>query len=135
MASVKIETLETIAAWRAAAGASAFAEVRVEAENELTAALRHLFAMADEHPELRTIEEFQALARNLEHVEESLRHARRRYNSTVRNYNRRIGVFPGSLLARLLGLRPKPLLDLNSVGENESGVMEPRPESRSLYSG
>jgi LemA protein len=115
MTSIRIETLETIARWRSAAGGSAFDQVRLEAESELTGALRHLWVMVNEHPELRVSTEFQALARNLEHVEESLGNARRRYNSTVRDYNCRIRTFPGNLMAALLGLRPKPLLDLSAT--------------------
>jgi len=69
----------------------------LEAESELTGALRHLWVMVNEHPELRVSTEFQALARNLEHVEESLGNARRRYNSTVRDYNCRIRTFPAIL--------------------------------------
>jgi len=121
MTSIRIETLETIARWRSAAGGSAFDQVRLEAESELTGALRHLWVMVNEHPELRASTEFQALARNLEHVEESLRNARHRYNSTVRDYNYRIKKFPGNLMAALLGLRPRPLLDLSSA------EMETRP--------
>ena len=129
MTSIRFETLETIARWRSAAGGSAFDEVRLEAESQLTGALRHMFAMVNEHPELRASTEFQALARNLEHVEESLRNARHRYNSTVCDYNHRIGKFPGNLMAALLGLRPKPLLDLRSASEGTRAATDPRQPS------
>jgi hypothetical protein len=81
MPAIRLGTFESVAKWRSTAGGTSFGEVRVGAENQLTGALRHLFAMAEEHPELRTSAEFQALAQNLESVEESLRNARRRYNS------------------------------------------------------
>lgn len=119
MPAIKIGTFESIAKWRSTAGGTSFGEVRVGAENQLTGALRHLFAMAEEHPELRTSAEFQALAQNIESVEESLRNARRRYNATASDYNHRIGVFPGNLVAALLRLQPKPLLDLSSETEQE----------------
>jgi LemA protein len=129
MTSLRIETLESIARLRSAAGGSAFDEVRLEAESELTGALRHLWVMVNAHPELRASAEFQALARNLEHVEESLRNARRRYNSTVRDYNYRIQKFPGNFMAALLGLRPKPLLDLSCLDEGTRAAADPRQHS------
>src|ERR1035438_2496881 len=86
MPPIRIGTFEHIANWRSAAAGTTFDEVRVEAENQLTGALRHLLAMAEEHPQLRASEEFQALEQNLKTVEDSLRNARRDYNATVRDY-------------------------------------------------
>ncbi|MGO9228242.1 MAG: LemA family protein [Bryobacteraceae bacterium] len=117
MPAIKIGTFESIANWRSAAAGTTFDEVRLGAENQLTGALHHLFAMADEHPELRASEEFQLLAQNIESVEESLRNARSRYNATVRDYNERIARFPGNLLARVLGLKPKPFFGLPASEE------------------
>jgi len=124
MPPIRIGAFEHIAKWRSAAAGTTFDEVRVAAENQLTGALRHLFAMVDEHPQLRASEEFIALEQNLKSVEESLRNARRDYNATVRDYNRRVRMFPGSLLAGLLGLRPKPLFDLSAPKEKESAAVK-----------
>jgi len=99
MRPIKVGAFEHIAKWRSAAAGTSFDEVRVQAENQLTGALRHLFAMAEEHPQLRACEEFKALEQNLMSVEESLRNAQRDYNATVRDYNRRVRMFPGNLLA------------------------------------
>jgi len=125
MPAIKVGTFESIAKWHSAVGGSSYDDVRVGAEHQLTLALRHLFAMAEEHPELRESGEFQALALNIESVEESLRNARRRYNVTVREYNARIRKFPGNLLARLLRLQPKPYIDLSSEEELEFVAVEP----------
>jgi LemA protein len=119
MPAIRVGAFEHIANWRSAAGGTGFYEVRVAAENQLTGAIRHLFAMAEEHPQLRACEEFKALEQNLKSIEESLRNARRDYNATVRAYNRRVRMFPGKLLAGLLGLQPKPLLELSPAEERE----------------
>ena len=76
--------------------------------------------MADEHPKLRASLEFQSLEQTLEAVDESLRKAWRDYNSTVLDYNRRLEMFPGKLLAGLLGLQPKPFIELRSSQEEEA---------------
>ncbi len=124
MPPIRIGTFEHIANWRSAAGGTTFDQVRVNAEKQLTNALRHLFAMAEEHPQLRASEEFKALEQALENVEDSLRNARHRYNATVRDYNRRVRTFPGNLLAGLLGLQPKPLFELPSAREKETVAAE-----------
>jgi LemA protein len=128
MPAIKIGTFESIASWRSAAAGTTFDEVRLGAENQLTGALHHLFAMADEHPELRASEEFRLLAQNIESVEESLRNARYRYNATVLDYNQRIARFPGNLVARLMGLRPKPFFGLSASEEKDRAATE-QPQS------
>lgn len=122
MPTTKTETLEAVAEWHSAVAGAAFDRVRDEVENQLSGALRHLLAMADQRPELLASGEFQALAQTIENIESSLRGARRRYNATVRDYNRRIRIFPGNLLALLLKLRPKPLLDLPAGEEMTQSV-------------
>jgi LemA protein len=117
-------TLESVAKWQSVATGTGIDRVRVEAENQLSGALRHLLALADQHPELRASAEFQALAQTIENVEESLHGARRRYNSTVLDYNRRIRTFPGYFLAALLGLRPQPLLSLPAEETAASAAIE-----------
>ncbi|MGA2039952.1 MAG: LemA family protein [Bryobacteraceae bacterium] len=124
MPPIRVGASEHIASWRSAAAGTTFDEGRAVAENQLTGALRHLLAMAEEHPQLRASEEFRALERNLKSVEESLRNARRDYNDTVRDYNRRVRMFPGKILAGLLGLQPKPLFELSSAEEKESAPAE-----------
>ncbi|MGB7760472.1 MAG: LemA family protein [Bryobacteraceae bacterium] len=123
MPPTRVGAFEHIARWRSAAAGTTFDEVRVAAEDQLTGALRHLLAMAEEHPQLRASEEFQALEQNLRSVEESLNQARRDYNATVRDYNRRVRMFPGKLLAGLLGLQPKPVFDLPLAEEQDSPAM------------
>ena len=129
MPPIRIGASEHIANWRSAAGGTGFDEVRVAAENQLTGALRHLFAMAEEHPQLRACEEFKTLEQNLKSVEDSLRNARRDYNATVRDYNRRVRMFPGKILAGLLGLQPKSFCELSSAEEKDSAAVEFREPS------
>jgi LemA protein len=85
-----------------------------------------LLSVVDAHPELRASGEFQMIAQTIENVEDSLTNAWRRYNSSVRDYNRSIRVFPGNLLAILLGLRPKPLLGVPPKDEPASMAAAPR---------
>jgi len=127
MPPIKTGAFEHIDKWQSVASGSSFNEVRLAAEDELTDALTHMFAMADEHPQLRESGEFKALELTLTAVDVSLRNARRAYNSTVRDYNRRIGAFPGKLLAGLLGLEPKPYFEMACPDDAGGPASKPRP--------
>src|SRR5690242_1269758 len=77
-------TFENIAKWRSAAmSATSPADVSA-AENQLTGALRQLFAVAEAYPQLRASEQFTSLTQSLQEVEDALQNARRYYNAVVR---------------------------------------------------
>jgi LemA protein len=76
------------------------------AENVLTRSLRTLFAVAENYPQLRAVESFLQLQEELTATEDKLEFARHFYNTSVRDYNIAIQVFPRSLLARAFGFSP-----------------------------
>jgi LemA protein len=124
MLAIRIEPLEAIAKWRSAVGGTSYEEVRLGAENQLTGALRHFVHLAEQDPKLCASGEYQVLAQAVESVEELIANARRRYNDATRDYNQRIATFPGNLLALLLGLQPKPYLDLLPEEQDRSAAPE-----------
>ena len=76
-----------------------------QANNQLTAALKTLFAVAEAYPQLRATENFQKLQSELSDIEAKIAYARQFYNSNVMDFNTRIRVFPNVLLAGPLGFR------------------------------
>jgi LemA protein len=112
-------TFENIAKWRSAAmSASGPADV-AQAENQLTGALRQLFAVAEAYPQLRASEQFTSLTQSLQEVEDALQNARRYYNAVVRDYNTRLQSFPANTFAGALGFQPKQFFELSSPQERE----------------
>lgn len=112
-------TFENIAKWRSAAmSASAPADV-AQAENQLTGALRQLFAVAEAYPQLRASEQFTSLTQSLQEVEDALQNARRYYNAVVRDYNTRLQSFPANMFAGALGFQPKQFFELSSPQDRE----------------
>ena len=93
---------------------------QVQAENQLTGALRQLFAVAENYPQLRASEQFLALQQGLQQIEEALQNARRYYNAVVRDYNTRIQTFPSVLIAGPLGFRVKHFFEVSTPDERES---------------
>jgi LemA protein len=69
------------------------------AENVLTGALRSLFAVAENYPQLRAVESFLQLQETLTATEDKIEFARRYYNTSARDYNTALQTFPRNLIA------------------------------------
>jgi len=72
---------------------------QAESENMLTGALKSLFALAEDYPDLKANENFLSLQRDLGEVEAHIQSARRYYNGSVRDNNTMIDQFPSNLVA------------------------------------
>ena len=71
-----------------------------DANNMLTGALKSLFAVAENYPELKANQNFINLQSQLAETEDKIAYSRQFYNDTVLMYNNKIQMFPSSLLAR-----------------------------------
>jgi len=74
-----------------------------EANNMLTGALRHLFAVAERYPDLKANQNFLDLQQQLSDIEEKIAFARQFYNRNVMSYNTRIQTFPSVVMAYMFG--------------------------------
>ncbi len=81
------------------------------AQRELSGALSRLLVTVERYPELKSNQNFLALQSQLEGTENRIAVERRRFNESVREYNTRLRVFPGSLLANMLGFQPKAFFE------------------------
>lgn len=73
------------------------------AENQLTGALRSLFAVVENYPELKANQNVLALQDQLAATENQISGARDGYNGAVRSYNTAIATFPAVLMAGMMG--------------------------------
>lgn len=71
-----------------------------DANNMLTGALKSLFAVAENYPELKANQNFLNLQSQLAETEDKIAYSRQFYNDTVLMYNNKIQMFPSNLLAR-----------------------------------
>jgi LemA protein len=69
------------------------------AENALSGALRSLFAVAENYPQLRAVESFVQLQETLTATEDKIEYARRYYNTSARDYNTALQTFPRNVIA------------------------------------
>ncbi len=92
---------------------------KIAAENMLSAALKSLFAVAENYPELKANQNFLHLQQELVDAEDKIMSARRFYNSQVRDFNIRQEAFPASLVASVFGFKKAELFDLETEKEAE----------------
>src|SRR5947207_6379313 len=106
-ASHEREVFEEVARTRSAAAATTGQSpaAQAAAEGPLVAALRQLFAVVENYPDLKANQNFLALQSELSNTEDRLQTARRFYNSNVRDYNRRVQSFPSNLVASSSGFK------------------------------
>ena len=110
------ETLESVTRLRGAAMASQGAPgEQAASENMLTGALKSLFALAENYPELKADRSFLDLQDDLAEVEDKIQAARRYYNGSVRDLNVKIEQFPSNLVARGFGFVQATFFELDEA--------------------
>ena len=100
-ASHEREVLENVTRARSMLEQAGGAAQAAKADNVLTGALRSLFAVSENYPQLRANENFLALQKELSDIEEKIAFARQFYNRNVMNFNTRIQVFPSAIIANM----------------------------------
>lgn len=111
---------ESVTQARVRAMSSATPASKGEAEQGLAGALKTLFAVAENYPQLRASENFQGLQSSLAQVEEAIQNARRYYNAVVRDYNTKLGVLPDAAIGRLAGFQSKEFFQPDSAQERQN---------------
>lgn len=82
-------------------------EAFVQKQNQLSAGLGRLLALAENYPELKANENFLELQSQLEGTENRISTERTRYNEKAQEYNKNRQVFPTVLIANLFGFKAK----------------------------
>ena len=121
-------TLEAVVQARNAAisarGQGTGSEQQIAAENQLSGALRQLFALSEAYPDLKANQNFQQLQGEISDIENKIAAARRFFNNAVQEYNTGIQQFPAALFAGPLGFHEKTFFE---AGE-ERQVLEKAPQ-------
>ena len=115
-ASHEREVFENVTRARAMATAATGSPAeQAAAEGPLVAAMRQLFAVAENYPQLKANENFLALQQELSNTEDRLQTSRRFYNGNVRDYNKRVASFPSSLIANSFKFTPADFFEIDDV--------------------
>lgn len=113
-------TFEDIAKYRSMAMQATTPAEKGAAEGQLTMALKSLFAVAENYPQLRASEQFTSLQAALQEVEDSIQNARRYYNAVVRDFNTKLQSFPTNILGSMFGFQSKQFFQVDTPADREN---------------
>ena len=116
------ETFEEVTRARAQLEQAGTPADSAAANNMLTGALRHLFAVAENYPELQAAENFRQLQSELSDIEEKIAFARQFYNANVLDYNNRLQTVPTVFIAGMFGFTPEEFFEADEEGRSEVRV-------------
>lgn len=99
------EVFENVTKARSALVSAGNLQEKAEANNQLTAALKSIFAVAEAYPQLQANSNFQDLQRQLEDTEDKVAYSRQFYNANVLDINTKIQTFPSNMIANMFGFK------------------------------
>jgi LemA protein len=88
---------------------------RIDADNQLQASLKSIFALSEGYPDLKANQNFIQLQEELVNTENKVAYSRQLYNKTVVDYNIRREKFPANMLANAFGFTHRPQLSIPEV--------------------
>jgi LemA protein len=92
---------------------------KAEANEMLTSALKTLFAVAENYPDLKANQNFLMLQEELAGIESKIAYARQFYNDTILAYNNAQQVFPSNIIANMFKFKPKEYFEVEEAGKRE----------------
>lgn len=116
--------LEKITELRSQAMNSNNVAERAANENMLTSALRQLFAVAENYPDLKASQNFINLQNALTSIENQIQLARRYYNGAARDLNIAIQSFPSNIIANSFHFTPADYFEIDDAKEREVPVVK-----------
>ena len=115
-------TFERVVAARSAGQSASGPAEQTQADNLLTGALRQLFAVAEDYPELRASENFASLQRDLSDTENKVAVSRQIYNDTVLTYNNAVQQLPSNIVASVTGFTTREFYDAPEAADTAPEV-------------
>ena len=79
-----------------------------------------IMAVAEQYPDLKANQNFMDLSHNLNETEDDIANARKYYNGAVKQYNMKVQMFPGSLIAGLFHFETKKMFEVENAVERQN---------------
>ncbi len=95
-------------------------EDKLKAENMLSSALKSIFALAENYPDLKANQNFLQLQDELSDTENKIQASRRFYNGNVRDFNTKIETFPSNMIAGMFGFKIREFFEVADAKEREN---------------
>ena len=116
------QTLLAVTQARSASMSASSIPQKAIAELQVTSALRGLFAVAENYPQLRANENFLKLQNRITELEERIADRREFFNDDVNTYNTRIGQIPDVFVASFMGLKPREMFKVSEEDRRQVEV-------------
>jgi LemA protein len=120
------ETLQQLIAARAKYASAMTIAQKTLASGDLSASVRQLFATAENYPELKANATFLELEKRISELENQIADRREFYNDAVNLFNTRISQMPDTLIARVLGMRPRAMFQISAMEKAPVRVAVPQ---------
>ncbi len=114
------ETLEKVVQLRNGAYNNMSVDEKVEVNKQLSSGISRLIAVAESYPDLKANQNFTDLSKELSKIEEDIANSRKYYNGTVRNFNNKVMMFPGNIIANMFGFKKATMFE--AVEEERKNV-------------
>jgi LemA protein len=116
------QTLLTVTQARTASMNAASIRQKATADLMMTGALRGLFAVSENYPQLRANENFLKLQNRIAELEERIADRREFFNDDVNTYNTRIGQIPEVFVASFMSLKPRAMFKVSDEDRRQVEV-------------
>jgi LemA protein len=116
------QTLFAVTQARAASMNAASIGQKAVADLQVASALRGLFAVAENYPQLKANENFLRLQNRISELEERIADRREFFNDDVTTYNTRIGQIPDVFVAGFMSLKPRPMFKVSDEDRKQVEV-------------
>ena len=109
------EVLENVTKARTSLMNAKTPQKNIDADNMLTGALKTLFAVAENYPDLKANQNFIQLQDELTNTENKIAYSRQHYNDVVLGFNNTIETFPGLWFAKRMDRKTREMLKIPEV--------------------
>lgn len=120
------DTLQNVVNARNLAANATSIDDKIDAENKLSGALNGLRLTFEAYPDLKANQNFLQLQEEISDIENKLSAVRRYFNSSTKEYNNAVQVFPSSIIAGMSGFRTEKMFDITP----DRAAMEQAPSIR-----
>ena len=118
------ETFQNVTEARAQAINAGSVKDQGKAENMLSGALKSLFAVSENYPELKANQNFMMLQEELAGTESKIAYSRQFYNDTVMKFNTKQQVFPSNIIANMFSFQEREYFEIEEPEAKEPVKVE-----------
>lgn len=113
-------TFQNVVEARAHAQNATTTQEKIEANAQLSKAIRNFNMVMENYPELKANTNFMDLQKQLQGIESELTNTRKYYNATIKQFNTAIQIFPKNIIAKCMRLTAQPYFELDTPEERQN---------------